>query len=151
MKGRGRGHQKMVPPFPPHLFRKKVKIQYQLEKQQRNPGLNIYHGRNDGRLMYGARRRTSYSSGRRPCRHRTHWASWAVGDTGFLCSGTIWWSSNLNSQFSFLKSLPLNLIPQIHSLQEYTSSDPHAVSSYNPPRRAGRKHLHWPEPPRRQW
>ena len=30
--------------------------------------------RNDGRLVYGARRRTSYSSGRRPCRHRTHWA-----------------------------------------------------------------------------
>ncbi|WP_302156566.1 hypothetical protein [uncultured Dialister sp.] len=36
---------------------------------------NLTFCRNDGRLMYGARRRTMYSSGRRPCRHRTHWAA----------------------------------------------------------------------------
>ena len=58
-----------------------------------------------------------------------------LGDTGFLCSGTIWWSSNLNSLSS--------------NLQEYTPSGPHAVSSYSPPRRSGRKRLHWPGPPRR--
>ena len=28
-----------------------------------------------------------YISDRRPCRHRTHWAHWAIEDTGFLCSG----------------------------------------------------------------
>ena len=69
-----------------------------------------------------------------------------LGDTGFLCSGTIWWSSNLNS-------LSSNLSPQFSNLNslKYTLSDPHAVSSYNLQRRAGRKRLHWPELPRRRW
>ena len=41
---------------------------------QGNPEMQSKFCRNDGRLVYGARRRTPYSSGRRPCRHRTHWA-----------------------------------------------------------------------------
>ena len=44
------------------------------KKSQGNPEMQSKSCRNDGRLVYGARRRTSYSSGRRPCRHRTHWA-----------------------------------------------------------------------------
>ena len=48
---------------------------------------NLTFGRNDGRLMYGARRRTMYSSGRRPCRHRTHWAN---KDTGVPCGVFNW-------------------------------------------------------------
>jgi hypothetical protein len=47
----GDGKQKMVPLFfLPHHFRKIVKTQWKLKKQQRNSGLNIYSGRNDGRL-----------------------------------------------------------------------------------------------------
>ena len=37
--------------------------------------------------MPGARRRTSYSSGRRPCRHRTHWAGQSRGPDFFVVEG----------------------------------------------------------------
>lgn len=73
-------------------FSGKVKKISKSWKSQRNSGLQkSLKGRNDGRLMPGARRRTPYSSGRRPCRHRTHWAWRAIGDTGFLCSGLGKW------------------------------------------------------------
>ena len=61
--------------FLPSTFSGKVKNQRELKTTEklRTPE-NSLKGRNDGRLMPGARRRTPCSSGRRPRRHRTHWA-----------------------------------------------------------------------------
>ena len=61
--------------FLPSTFSGKVTNSANTEKhRETQDSRNPLQGRNDGRLMPGARRRTSYSSGRRPCRHRTHWA-----------------------------------------------------------------------------
>ena len=86
-------NSKRIPPFSLHLFWKGKKNQRKLKptKKLRTPE-NSLKSRNDGKLMPGARRHTPCSSGRRPCRHRTHWAQWAIGDTGFLCDEIIWLS-----------------------------------------------------------
>ena len=94
-------NSKRVPPFSPHLFRKGKKNQQKLKttKKLRTPE-NPLQGRNDGRLMpWGSCDfiAPQVRSGRRPCRHRTHWARWAIGDTGFLCNGIIWLSLLLKS------------------------------------------------------
>ena len=61
--------------FLPSTFSGKVTNSANTEKhRETQDSRNPLQGRNDGRLMPGARRRTSYSSGRRPCRHRIHWA-----------------------------------------------------------------------------
>ena len=61
--------------FLPSTFSGKVTNSANTEKhRETQDSRKSLQGRNDGRLMYGACRRTSYSSGRRPCRHRTHWA-----------------------------------------------------------------------------
>ena len=52
-----RTSQKSVPPSRPHLFRK-GKNQYQLKNyRETQDSRNSLQGRNDGSLMYGARRR----------------------------------------------------------------------------------------------
>ena len=79
--------------FLPSTFSGKVTNSANTEKhRETQDSRKSLQGKNDGSLMYGARHRTSYSSGRRPCRHRTHWAQWAIGDTGFLCDEIIWLS-----------------------------------------------------------
>ena len=72
--------------FLPSAFSGKVKKSTKAENhKETQDSREPLQGRNDGRLMPGARRRTPYSSGRRPCRHRTHWARWAILETpGFF-------------------------------------------------------------------
>ena len=87
-------NSKRVPPFSPHLFRKGKKNQQKLKTtEKRRTPENSLKGRNDGRLMPGARRRPPYSSGRRPCRHRTHWARWAY----WRHRGSLWWNNLIAS------------------------------------------------------
>ena len=61
--------------FLPSTFSGKVKNQRKLKTTEklRTPE-NSLKSRNDGRLMPGARRRTKYGSGHRPCKHQTLWA-----------------------------------------------------------------------------
>ena len=109
-------NSKRVPPFSPHLFRKGKKSAKAENHKETQDSRNPLQGRNDGRLMPGARRRTPYRSGRRPCRHRTHWARWAIGDTGFLCSACLY-SSNLIPQIC-----PFSSDRLIVSLSDYLFS-----------------------------
>ena len=91
--------------FLPSTFSGKVKKRKLKHTEKLRTPENTLQGRNDGRLMPGARRRPPCRSVRRPCRHRTHWAWRAIGDTGFLCSGIIRLSLLFKSQFSNLNSI----------------------------------------------